>query len=72
MMPYARTVITLLQGTLTLVEKSAHHLPKESAALSRFRVAIDELVGELEVAAKCEAHSELIQPANEDFYRKSG
>ena len=69
MKPFASTLIGVLQGTLDFVEKSGH-VPEDSQALKDFRTAVVELIRELETAAKREPRIELVQPADEDFYRK--
>ncbi|HXS75663.1 MAG TPA: hypothetical protein VN753_05750 [Terracidiphilus sp.] len=70
-MPYASTVIGVLKASLRLVE-SCCHIPETSPALQKLREAVHDVTAELEVVARKEPRSELVQPAGEDFYQKQG
>ncbi len=67
MMPYARTVISVLQTTLSLVE-SCGHLPGDSSALAKLREGVEQTIAELESVAKRDPRSEF-QAADENFFR---
>jgi hypothetical protein len=70
-MPYASTVIGVLKAALRLVE-SCCYISESSPALQKLREAVHEVTAELEVIARKEPRSELVQPAGEDFYEKRG
>jgi hypothetical protein len=54
-LPYARTVIGVLNATLRLVE-TCGHIPESTPALQKLREAVHEVRAELEVIAKREPH----------------
>ena len=69
-MPYASTVIGVLEAAMRLVETCCH-LPETSPALQKLREAVQEVTAELEVISRKEPHSEF-SSAGPDFYEKHG
>jgi hypothetical protein len=67
-MPYASTVIGVLNAALRLVD-SCCHIPETSPALHKLREAVHEVTAELELIAKKEPHHEAVHPADGNFYK---
>ena len=67
-LPYASTVINVLQVSLRLVATS-EYVPEDCPALQKYREAVEALVAELEKAAKLERPAEL-QPLEDALSQK--
>jgi len=67
-MPYASTVIGVLNSALRLAE-TCRHIPETSPALQKLREAVYEVSAELEVAAKREPQTKMVRAADGDFYK---
>jgi hypothetical protein len=66
-MPYASTVIGVLNAALRLVDTCCH-IPETSLALQKLRESVREVTAELELIAKKEPHHEF-KAADGNFFK---